>query len=95
MTYPEFCEALVRIAALRDSSLPMLEKRLNELVDRILPLLQEPDTPLSQIANDSALVNYIQSMHVILRVAYTGAATHIPVRIVYLEFSSISPAACM
>jgi hypothetical protein len=82
MTYPEFCESLVRLSQLRFCSMPRLEARLHSLVTCHLLQLLKPDPPyhaISAFMSTALFAQYFESIDPVLRITF-AASCNIVVR---------------
>lgn len=80
LTYPQFCEALVRLAQHSFSAEPGLDKRLQLLVTQhLLPLLEPnaPQPPLATFMALPAFVQYFATIDPVLRLVFTAAVQHV------------------
>ena len=75
LTYPQFCEALVRLAQLRFHGTPGLNSRLHLLLSQhVLPLV-EPSPPLAPICAftaTAAFTQYVVSVDPVLRLVFAA-----------------------
>jgi hypothetical protein len=83
LTYPDFCETLVRIAASRLSSVTGLEERTRRLIeDYLLHLLQQPaPSAMQELLDSTAFVQYFQNIDPVLRIVFSAVAIKAAVRI--------------
>lgn len=91
MTYPEFCESLVRLSQLRFCSMHRLEARLHFLVTSHLLKLLEPDPPyhaISAFMSTASFAQYFESIDPVLRITF-AASCKIVVRL-HLDQSTVA-----
>ena len=78
LLYPEFCEALVRIAQMRFAAMPDLEARLRHLVTHhLLPLLQPTCRPHAIVAFMSGreFAQALATIDPVLRITFSAGST--------------------
>lgn len=82
ITYPQFCEVLVRIAASRLSAVAGVEKRVRRLIcDFLMPLTRAPtQSPAKDLLQSAALAQYVQGIAPLLKFVFCTIARKAPVR---------------
>ena len=73
-TYPEFCEALVRIAHRRFGDLPTLESRLRCLVTQhLLPQQQQRPHAITTLMAGREFAQYFATVDAVMRITFTAS----------------------
>ena len=80
LSYPDFCETLVRLAQHTFSAVARLDMRLSALITQHLQPLLEPRPPYHALASWMALPasgQYVASIDPVLRLVFAAAARHV------------------
>jgi hypothetical protein len=81
LTYPEFCETLVRVATIRLSSVVGLDERVRALIQtHLLPLLQQrAPSAMQELLQSTAFAQYFQGVDPVMRIVFAAVASKAPV----------------